>query len=468
MIDRIPQPTNLTMSVLQFIEMSPLINLNPEAQRPAVEVNSDEKSQSIIASMLSGISVGQITLHEIDGSNTPKKYKYESVDGGHRCRAMIGYRNGKFPLGSQLGKNYEGKFYCQLSEEDREFFDSIELVFTIYDGLLARQLRKVFTTINTSDHINHQEGVNAAGSAAIAKAIRETVRYMGVDIDNTPHMLFEEQNTSSKRKKEPVFMREINRRLSHDRYTARIFCVSLNGSKPTGCDDLEIENMYDREYTENELNSAKSKVKKCLDFVLAIAQVRKSIKSKLSIEDAVMLYRLYFTYTNRYKNWKVKDYKEFNRRVIMAMAENTIGSFDLAKTVIVAPNRKTTTTRSEVFKKCLRRHGDVENWNKTVDFLEETVHMNPENLLKDGVLEIVNSRYISQNTKDAVVAFQNGKDAIDNEEFAPDDDIEFDHIRSIKNGGKSGLKNIRAIKKEYNREKGCLNGDQYDAARSVA
>ena len=467
MINRIPTPRQLNVTIREFYnEVAPLLNMNPEHQRLPVEINKEDKSESIIACMMEGISIGQITVHEIDRNNSSKKFQYESVDGGHRCRAIFGFKTNKFPLGSHLGKTYEGKYYCQLSDEDREYFDSIALIFTIYNGLSSRQLRKVFTLINTSDHINHQEGLNSAGTASIAKSVREAVRYMGRDIDNTPHILFEENN-SNRGKREAVFMREINKRLAYDRLAARIFCVVLNGNKPTGCDDLELEDMYDTEYEETELDAAKIKVKKCLDFIFEIAQVRKAYNSSITIEYAVMLYRIYFSYTKKYKNWKINNFRAFDVRLQLAMSENMDGSFDLARTVMVGQNGKSTTTRSEVFKKCLRRHSDIENWNKTIEFLEETSHMNPDNLIEENILQIIHSRYISQNTKDVVLATQGHKDAIDGKDFAPEDKIEYDHILSVKNGGRSGRKNIQAVKKEHNRTKGCLNGDQYEAARSV-
>ena len=117
---RIPSPVYQGMSVAKFVDSSDIFDLNPIHQRLPVEGDNLAKSKSIIASMIRGVGIGQLTVHVVPEFRSKKTgYMYESIDGGHRCRAIIGFKRGQFCLGLELGPEYEGKYYHQLSEEDR-------------------------------------------------------------------------------------------------------------------------------------------------------------------------------------------------------------------------------------------------------------------------------------------------------------------------------------------------------------
>ena len=93
---------------VEFIRMPPmsnrtyfdvfynLIDCNPLHQRPAVEKKAGcEKSVGIITSILNGENIGEITLVK-----TPerKDKQYESIDGGHRKRAIYAFMNDEFKV----------------------------------------------------------------------------------------------------------------------------------------------------------------------------------------------------------------------------------------------------------------------------------------------------------------------------------------------------------------------------------
>ena len=159
------------------------INCLPVGQRPPISPNDYSKAISIIRALWLGIDIGVITLLKL---NKDLNFLYESIDGGHRKRAIWEYFNNKFKV--------DGKFFKDLSSDKKSEFLKIQLSLTIYKGLDYKTKGRIFRTLNNTTPVNFMEMVNSFGDIPIANYIRETVREV-TGIDNSYHELFECWNT---------------------------------------------------------------------------------------------------------------------------------------------------------------------------------------------------------------------------------------------------------------------------------
>ena len=84
-----------SMTISEFIRhLMPLTDCNPISQRPAIHVEADNaKSRAIITSILNNIDIGNITL--VDVTQEESVWQWESLDGGHRKRAIRDFIQGK-------------------------------------------------------------------------------------------------------------------------------------------------------------------------------------------------------------------------------------------------------------------------------------------------------------------------------------------------------------------------------------
>ena len=106
------------------------IDCLPVGQRLPVRTQGNLKSIEIIESILDGESIGMITLVQLPkGANRQQRraierlYKKESVDGGHRKRAIWAFLNNKFKV--------KGLYFQEMSKEIRERFLDTDLSFTL-------------------------------------------------------------------------------------------------------------------------------------------------------------------------------------------------------------------------------------------------------------------------------------------------------------------------------------------------
>ena len=176
-----------TWTVDKFKLESAFIDMNPIGQR--LETNSNaigeskpSKQQSIIDSMLRGSDIGEIKIVRTRYATYPN----ESVEGGHRKRAILSFINNKFPTHktSPVGE----KFYREFTDAEREAFLQFGIRFVIFDFLTNRQKGELFRDTNNTTPVNQQETLNSYGDMPIANLVRNTAR--SVD-DNLPHQLFE-------------------------------------------------------------------------------------------------------------------------------------------------------------------------------------------------------------------------------------------------------------------------------------
>ena len=112
------------MSLQKFlIDYLSITDCDPMGQRPPIDENpSNAKNLGIIQAIMLGIDIGQITLVDVKDENN--RYQWESVDGGHRKRAVKAFFDGKF--------KFNGKYFSEFSQEEnlfrKNFLKAIEIL----------------------------------------------------------------------------------------------------------------------------------------------------------------------------------------------------------------------------------------------------------------------------------------------------------------------------------------------------
>jgi len=320
--DFVPKWNVENKTIQQFLKDCNLIDVNPIGQRPAAspdisEGNKPSKSQSIIASIFNNYHIGDLTLVK----NNEGNYRFESIDGGHRKRAIINFWKNKFPThkSSSIGQKYAR----DLSDYERDFFLNYALIVVTYDLMPNKLKGVVFRNKNNTTPVNHQEMLNSYGNTPIANFIRSTARNVSGE-KSIRHLLF--QNTFIKKddayEEKHTYLKFANHRLDHDERVARITYMIYMGTKLVACDKIQLEEMYnDDSLTKTEADRIGKKVGECLDFMLQVAEARRSLKKGygLNSNEFTMLYRLWVYFKTLYREFKLEDAFKFYQKFDMAM-----------------------------------------------------------------------------------------------------------------------------------------------------
>ena len=277
------------------------INCLPVGQRPPISTNDYSKAISIIRALWLGIDIGVITLLKL---TEDLNFLYESIDGGHRKRAILEYYLNKFKV--------NGLFFKDLSPAKKKEFLDIKLSLTIYEGINNATKGRIFRTLNNTTPVNFMEMANSFGDIPIANYIRETVREV-TGIDNSYHELFECWNTdkgvsyrfmsfdNDRLKQEHIFARFVYRYMKHP--------DNLLG----GTEDKEIQALYESNVSQEEIALCHKKIMEHLDFLRKIADKRKKKNNGkgLSQHDFKALSYLYFHLKDTIGDFNIDDYQEF-------------------------------------------------------------------------------------------------------------------------------------------------------------
>lgn len=295
-------------TVQEFIDEYQFIDCQPVGQRLPVYTKGNSKEVGIILSILAGESIGMITLMKIDSSTMNRKqrrefertYKKESIDGGHRKRAIWAFYTNKFKVG--------GKFYTDLSDEERDNFLNMKLSFTLYNPLNTGQKGRIFRNLNKTTDVNFIEMLNSYGIIPVANYVREKVRLID-QINNPYHLLFSYHTTP---KDEIVYdyLTFDNDRLKLDHLLARIVhrYVSFPKGLLGGTSDEQLETMYQQENFVIS-PSISTKIDAHLDFLRTMADCsRQSISRRgLTQHDFKVLSALHLYLVDTYKVFNIND-----------------------------------------------------------------------------------------------------------------------------------------------------------------
>jgi len=470
--------TSKVMTVSDFFtKWLPEIDLTPIEQRLDVQKTKNEKKnagtetkrQGIIGAIFDGLDIGEICVYkllDVEIKRYEEIYDMDNVlpyavhDGGHRSRTIRDFKNGKFPThkSSAIGS----KYYNDLTPVERDWFDNYQLRFMLYEDSTPAFRGKQFDQAGKTTPLNEQEILNAYGNIPVGNLVRELARELGTGINNDPHPLFQ-LNPVKDGKVSAVNLSTGPDRLSYDRFVARVVYLALNGEKPNACDDAELTSMYQNpKFDQTTVDTAKKKVKLCLDFIHSVAKAKiKDLggRSKLNLEEAAALMRLYFTYIERgsFKPRAV-DYEQFWERFCDAWLELSRESESEYAMEILESGH----ARWYEFGSQLRKHKTVEQWTNTVTWLEEA-GLDYASLISDGVIpttlkqgarcfdiEDVKRKWVEQGRRCAITR-----------ERLSFKDAEGAHIVAYSNGGRTEYSNLAVTHRDHNRAMGSLNLDAY-------
>ena len=470
-----------------YSDIMSVCDINPVGQRPStVHMMDYRKSASIIAAIFQGIDIGKITLC----TNVPDSLKeFESVDGGHRKRALKDFINdlfaafivdGTFDDGEPNGSR---KKFSELSESELSYFWDYGIIVTTYGILSNTQKAEIFQTINKTTPVNHQQMLNALGNTPIANLVRGKVREYFIEgvSSNNEHGLFvksEEKETVdkvtgkrkvNKNRGQLLLSAKQNNTLALEEFVARllwrIFDNNMLGSKS----DKELEQMYNTDYSERQVKLAEKELDAHLDFLEQMAIQRKKILGKpITWNELNCISNVYFYLNEEYDtSWTVVNPRNFFKKFKK--------SFDYRKNKSVSDNleghglkyEKAGTDVKETFKNFntvvhFSEHKDYPNTTKVA--LRQSMEWLYDVKVTDGIhtsksvgdIEVVyldKNRLFSTDQKELMLSMQDFKCAIDGEDLLAED-AEADHVIPYSKGGETEISNGRMIRRKYNKQKG--------------
>jgi len=272
-----------------------VVNANPIHQRPPVNTwfgtpespKYDKKMSGIIESILfKGYSIGQIILHRCDEEDC--YYIFESIDGGHRKRALQYFMSGALVV---LSPENEALVWNSLTEEEQELFLNTQITFLVYEGLTNFEKGDLFRTINETTYVNDQEQLNAYGDTSFANGIRGFVRGVG---DYEAHPFFTEE------KGKYLYKQKGNQRLDTEQLLTRISWLVLNKKLVSGTFNDYSKMFESMSFPETAL---KTFLNKLLKLAFARRRVGSTTVNKLSDKEI-----RYFTFLHFYLgDYVIKD-----------------------------------------------------------------------------------------------------------------------------------------------------------------
>jgi len=422
----------------------------PIGQRLPVYSKNNEKGIGIISSLLSGISIGTITITKLNRKQrravAKVKYEFESIDGGHRKRSLWDYLNDGFKV--------DGKFFSELSEDKKKDFLDTRLTFDIYNELDAATKGHIFRTLNKTTDVNFMEMVNSYGDIPIANFVRETVRTVK-QIDNECNTLFD---FTWKTNGDPnyTYLSFDNDRLKQDHAFARIvyrYYVAKKGNLLGGSHDKDIESMYeDASVDETVINAIKPKTKKHLDFLRKLAMYRKQhYKTGLTQHDFKAMSFLYFYMIDTYGSFNILDAEEFFKVYATANSKLTNKHGSYADIIHDASGY----TVQIMYKKYIAAPWDGKKISTAISYL-----VGEMGDLED-IIEVRDiNRSFTVNEKEAKLAEQNFRCAIDGKKLKWND-AHAAHIVAHANGGRTVYSNLAMVRACHNTDMGTMDLNVY-------
>jgi len=449
-----------TKTIRDFVLAYSSYDVQPVGQRLSTILKLEgtkakpSKAQGIIASIMTGMNIGEITLRDL--SHVPAaNYLLESIDGGHRKRSIKAFFENKFK------DVITGKYFSELPEDVRKQFLDYELTFVIYENLSSIDAGKIFRALNETTQVNHQEMLNSYGDIPVANAVREMTRTV-VGIDNDCHELFEYTITKDG-KKSYKYVNFDNQRLRQDEMVARVFARYLDNGQIGVADDKTLAEMYEGTYTATQIKKAIKQVTELFDHLRKVAIYRKQeLGPGLSQDEFSLHTRLYMYMSERYGEFKVDDYHEFFKTIFAVSRPFFAKQANMVPELLESSPYDKNKTKGQNFKNALGEHRREVVIRETLSWLVDGIG-NIGGIDLPSLITITDkNRLFSREDREAKLAEQGFKCAVDGQPLTMKD-AEGDHIIPHSKGGKTTYDNLVMIRKEYNREMSSMDItlDQY-------
>jgi hypothetical protein len=448
------------------------IDVDPIGQRPDVE--SLSKRQGIIDTVIAGYDFGELKLRTLtENLHRLTNFKYRSIDGGHRKRAIRDFIDGKFKTAKHTVAYVNGKivrvgdlYYKQLPIEVKEQFNNYEIRFTVYDeNMTDEQAGETFRRTNITTDVNHQEMLNSYEDNKVAVFIRQISRPIS-GLSNEYHRLFEYTSLESGDRKQKWF-KEASTRLRDDEWVTRILTMiyKQENNNPTwlSASNKDMENIFLELNEVWTLDTVKAKrhqkqVTEALDFILNYAIAKKNAsKYGLMKQDFAIISRLYFYMINKYgqKGFKVKSFDALYSGVRSAM-DRFVGTDDTNLRTDTWRDDKGLRLVCECFKQYLTVHDDHKRAEQSMIWLlEETGNLEQHGFVSLDTTRLFPTEMIEEKWR------KNGRVCdVDGESLELKDAIGA-HIIPHCEGGRTTIDNLMVVRKTHNDKMGSMNALVY-------
>lgn len=436
-----PEYDKEIMSLRVFLEdIHPITDCNPIGQRPSVYKEDDNKKNvEIIQCVLLNQDIGQITL--VDVKDEPSRWTWESIDGGHRKRAIKAYIEGKFKV--------FGKYYSELSDDERSNFLNYKMSFTLYKPLTTFMKGKIFRDINKTTDVNNQETLNSFGDTPIANLIRELVRVVTRNgKTNVIHDLFEVTSAGNFK-----WLQTSNERLVVEEFVAR-FCYRLYTNGDVGSRTFkELSSMYEDD--DIDVPKLSKKIKSLLDFLYEMAKARKATMSNgLAKGEMTTLANLYLHLNTIYGVWSLDDPIEFYR-VFSTIYNDYFYDPDKKYHVFVDFEfEKAEVSIKECFGNYVSNHDSYEKQFQLMKWITSEFDVRQYITVKDKVRDF--PRWM----KEITLQKQGYVCAVDGLSLTWEE-AEAAHITAHAESGKTILSNCAMVRKKHNQAMGTMSVTEY-------
>ena len=415
------------------------LNPDPIGQRPAVTA-SNKKSIKIVRGMLNGYGCGMLTVRDIRNDPEAQKiYKcdYLVVDGGHRCRAIKAYFEGKFHI--------DGKFFNDYEEN---IFEQIEIPVDLR-VCTSKEASVLFKAINTTTPTNFMEMIMSDEESEACKYFRTLTTYVK-EYKNEPHPLFARNfGTDGSVYPKNFDNALMNPRRRWDEYVAMATIRSMGkGLVDSGQSEIEVL----AEDNEVITKVAQSQVKDFLDLALEFKEHRKKTFNDTTFS-AFFIY--YFGLVQKYKKFTIlnEDKVEFFNNFRQVYTRLT-GNQDriLEDTMTEYEGRQHYV--KEFVRKNVKNFANGALQQKVFELMEQ-FRDGP-----DGVTPLDTKRSLNSNEREEALAAQGFKCAIDGLPLELDEAV-FGHDTPWCKGGESHALQGAMIREEHNRDMGTTTLDEY-------
>jgi len=451
-----------------YSDIMSVCDLDPVGQRPpVVHLTDNKKYRDIIESMFSGIDIGKITLNE----NEDTSYKlFESVDGGHRKRAIRRFISNLFPI----RLNGKLKKFKDLSQDEMNYFFSYEIIVAHYLHLTNAEKSALFQTINLITPVNHQQKMNAMGDTPFANLVRGLVRTFhvrGVYFSNV-HPLFSKVSEEVNKKTGQLKFKNAgqlnliskqNNTLAVEEFVARILVRIFDTNELGSKSDKDIAKLYNTDFTEKQIQVATKTVTAQLDFLYEMARIRKDLlKKPMTWNEMNCLSNIYFYLNEEYRSWTLGNPVEFFKVFKKSYSFRMNGDKKENKVPHNLSYETSGTDIAETFKNyntCNQIAEDKDYPNTTKVALRQSMEWIFDKDIEGGIHTAIAEEYIialdtrlfSTAQKEEMMIRQDYICAVDGMSLRMED-AEAHHVIPHSKGGKTIVSNGVMVRAKYNKQ----------------
>lgn len=151
------KPERSSYTSIDFIQWHEAgsLEITPKFQRRGVWTRPAQSY--FIDTLLLGLPVPPIYLR-VTQDAAKKKIVREVVDGQQRLTSLIAYMNNEYPLAKNIESESVGKYFADLTQEQRDTISEYSFVCEIFYGVEDEDILKIFARLNTySVKLNDQE-----------------------------------------------------------------------------------------------------------------------------------------------------------------------------------------------------------------------------------------------------------------------------------------------------------------------